>query len=137
MPAVRNIVETAIFVEDPNRAAAFYKRLFDFNTLLETDRLVALNVAGQNVLLLFKQGTTEAQVETPGGVIPGHAGSGPNHFAFSINADEISAWQEHLLANEVAIESQVNWPGGARSIYFRDPDNNLIELVTPDFWKLE
>jgi catechol 2,3-dioxygenase-like lactoylglutathione lyase family enzyme len=136
MPAVQRIVETAIFVEDPNRAAAFYKRLFDFNTLLETDRLIALNVAGQSVLLLFKQGTTAAPVDTPGGVIPGHAGSGANHFAFSISAEDVPAWQEHLLANNVPIESQVNWPGEARSIYFRDPDNNLVELITPDFWKL-
>jgi catechol 2,3-dioxygenase-like lactoylglutathione lyase family enzyme len=29
-----------------------------------------------------------------------------------------------------------SWPRGAKSIYFRDPDGNLAELITPGFWAL-
>ncbi len=32
------------------------------------------------------------------------------------------------------VESLVNWPQGAKSIYFRDPDGNLAELISPGFW---
>ncbi|MDZ4820644.1 MAG: glyoxalase, partial [Planctomycetota bacterium] len=28
------------------------------------------------------------------------------------------------------------WPQGARSIYFRDPDGHLLELLTPGFWSI-
>ena len=28
------------------------------------------------------------------------------------------------------------WPGGGRSIYFRDPAGNCVELVTPGVWGL-
>jgi hypothetical protein len=42
---VSGILETALSVEDPAASAAFCKRLFGFETLPDTDRLVALNVA--------------------------------------------------------------------------------------------
>jgi catechol 2,3-dioxygenase-like lactoylglutathione lyase family enzyme len=31
----------------------------------------------------------------------------------------------------------MNWPGGARSLYFRDPDEHLVEFITPGFWWAE
>jgi hypothetical protein len=37
MPAVRGILETAISVSDLPRAAAYYRRLFDFATLLDSE----------------------------------------------------------------------------------------------------
>jgi catechol 2,3-dioxygenase-like lactoylglutathione lyase family enzyme len=45
-------------------------------------------------------------------------------------------WQQRLAAEGVAIESVVKWAGGAQSIYFRDPDQNLAELITPGFWQI-
>ena len=47
---VSGILETALYVAAPAASAAFYQRLFGFDTLLDTDRLVALNVAGRGVL---------------------------------------------------------------------------------------
>jgi hypothetical protein len=51
---VRGILETALTVADPSRSARFYRRLFGLDTLLVADHLVALGVAGQDVLLLFR-----------------------------------------------------------------------------------
>src|SRR5262245_27963025 len=65
---VEGILETALYVSDPAMTAAFYRRLFGFGTLLESDRLVALDVAGKNVLLLFRGGPTGEPFRTPGGV---------------------------------------------------------------------
>jgi catechol 2,3-dioxygenase-like lactoylglutathione lyase family enzyme len=135
MASVHGILETALYVKDPPRAAAFYQRLFNFPTLLDSDRLIALDVAGRNVLLLFQEGATCEPFPTSGGVIPAHAGSGVNHFAFSIASDDLLNWQQRLNTEGVAIESVVTWPGGAQSIYFRDPDQNLVELITPGFWR--
>ena len=133
---VSGILETALSVADPAASAAFYKRLFGFDTLLGTERLVALNVAGRDVLLLFEKGATEEPATLPGGVIPGHGASGRSHLAFSIPAEDVEPWQERLAGEGVSVESTVNWPGGARSLYFRDPDQHLLELITPGFWAI-
>ena len=55
-------------------------------------------------------------------MIPGHGASGRSHLAFSITAEDVEPWQERLAGEGVAVESTVSWPGGARSLYFRDPD---------------
>ena len=133
---VGGILETALYVADLKRAGDFYRRLFGFDTLLEQDRLIALNVAGRNVLLLFLAGATQEPLTVSGGVIPPHGGSGEGHFAFSITAEDTEAWQRHLEAAGVNIESVVNWPEGSTSIYFRDPDGNLGELVSPGLWAI-
>ena len=135
-PPLNGILETAVSVNDLERAAAFYRRVFQFPTLLESDRLIALNVAGRGVLLLFQSGTTAEPLTLPGGTIPGHGTTGVNHFAFSIPAAAVDDWRQHLQQQSVAIESEVKWDGGARSLYFRDPDNHVVELITPGFWAL-
>jgi catechol 2,3-dioxygenase-like lactoylglutathione lyase family enzyme len=131
---IQSILETALYVVDPAVSAAFYRRLFGFATLLESDRLIALDVAGRNILLLFRSGSTASRYDTGTGVIPSHPGSPPTHFAFAIAAEDFERWQTHLQSLGVPIESVVDWPQGARSLYFRDPDGNLAELITPGFW---
>ncbi|WP_052561678.1 hypothetical protein [Gemmata sp. SH-PL17] len=42
----------------PDTTAVFYRRAFGFGTRLESERLVALDAAGKNVLLLFRTGAT-------------------------------------------------------------------------------
>jgi catechol 2,3-dioxygenase-like lactoylglutathione lyase family enzyme len=69
-----------------------------------------------------------------GGVIPPHDASGRMHFAFSIAADQLAAWERRLADAGIAIESSVNWPAGGISLYFRDPDQHLVELATPGIW---
>src|SRR5262249_39257437 len=72
-PRVLGILETALTVSQPPRSADFYRRLFGFETLLESERLVALGVASRDVLLLFREGSTSEPFVVPGGVIPSHA----------------------------------------------------------------
>lgn len=136
MPRIDRIVETAIYVADLQRSAEFYRRVFGFGTLLESERLIALDVGGQSVLLLFLAGATSEPYATPGGVIPSHAGSTQGHLAFAIAAEEVQPWKSRLAAEGVPVESTVDWPGGAHSIYLRDPDNTLLELITPGFWAI-
>ena len=134
---VGGILETALYVADIKQSAEFYRRVFDFPILLESERLIALDVAGRSVLLLFAAGGTSDPFPVPGGggVIPPHGGTaGGYHFAFSIASDDVETWQSLLESKGVAVESVVSWPGGARSIYFRDPDGNLAELISPGFW---
>ncbi len=133
---VTGVIETALSVADPAASAAFYRRLFGFRVLLESERLVALDVAGRSVLLLFARGQTDGPLPTAGGVIPGHGASGRSHLAFGVGEGEIGPWERRLGEEGVAVESVVTWPGGAKSVYFRDPDDHLVELITPGFWAI-
>jgi hypothetical protein len=36
----------------------------------------------------------------------------------------------------VAIESEVSWPGGGRSLYVRDPAGNSLEFASADIWRV-
>ncbi len=114
---------------------SFYENVLGLEPMMQDDRLTAYPLGPGSVLLLFRHGTTEAPAPTPGGVIPPHDGSGRLHFAFSIPADALTPWRTHLSKHNVPIESEVNWPRGGCSIYFRDPEANLVEFATPGLWQ--
>ena len=57
--------------------------------------------------------------------------------AFGRVLDEITAWRAHLEKLGVDIEADFEWPGGGRSIYFRDPAGNCLEFAEPRIWGLE
>lgn len=128
---VTGVLETCIYVDDVARSADFYRRIFGFLQLEGDRRFCALDVSGHQVFLIFKKGGTLQPAQLPGGVLPPHDGSGQQHFAFSVPEADLAAWEQRLIDNGVAIESRVSWPRGGRSIYFRDPDGHLAELVTP------
>src|SRR5689334_2362047 len=135
MPKLNGIKETALTVADVNKSERFYREVFDLPVIAEEgQRFRALNVADSHVLLLFAAGQTHGAHEIPGGVIPGHGASGQSHFAFSIDAADLDEWRAHLRKLGVAIESTVTWPLGGTSIYCRDPDGHLVELITPGVW---
>lgn len=63
------------------------------------------------------------------GLIPPHEMRGAGHLAFAISSDHIDGWGARLRERGIKIESEVQWEGGT-SLYFRDPDANLLELAT-------
>jgi catechol 2,3-dioxygenase-like lactoylglutathione lyase family enzyme len=130
------ILETAIYVDDMDRAKHFYEEVMGLEPIFGDRRLTAYDVAGRNVLLVFQRGGSALPSPMPGGAIPGHDGAGPLHFAFAIDADELAPWEERLKTQGVAIEGRTDWPRGGRSIYFRDPDGHLVELATPGLWPI-
>jgi catechol 2,3-dioxygenase-like lactoylglutathione lyase family enzyme len=69
-------------------------------------------------------------------MIPGHDGAGRIHVGLAIAADELDAWAARLGESGVTIESRVPGPRGGTSLYFRDPDENLVELLTPGVWAI-
>ena len=133
-PRVRHILETSVYCDDLGRTADFYKQLLDAVPMLETERLVALDAGAGTVLLLFQRGRSSQSLQTSEGLVPAHDGSGPSHFAFAIDADELSAWETRLAALGIPIESRVEWARGGQSVYFRDPDGRSVELATPGIW---
>ena len=99
---VRGVIETALYVDDLERAQGFYERVFGFTELMrEPHRLHALSVSDQQVLLLFRVGGSVQPTSTPGGTIPPHDGHGPQHLAFEITPDQIDAWRGRLRQRAV------------------------------------
>ena len=76
------------------------------------------------------------EMRLPGGMIPPHDSSGRIHVGFSVDRDQLPAWEECLEAAGVEIIGRVAWPRGGESIYFRDPDDHLLELLTPGVWTI-
>jgi catechol 2,3-dioxygenase-like lactoylglutathione lyase family enzyme len=117
------------------RARAFYTRVFGFVSMTEDERIAALDTGPGRVLILFKRGSTLKPARVGTGFIPPHGGHGALHFALAIPDVAYADWTRHLAAHAVVIESEVAWPRGGRSLYFRDPDGNLGELATPGLWR--
>lgn len=133
-PQLGRVLETSLYVDDMARARGFYEGVLGLSPMVEDARLVAYPLGEASVLLLFSRGTTHEPVTLPGGVIPGHDGSGRLHIAFAIPVDGLDPWIAWLASRQVALESRVDWPRGGTSLYLRDPDGHLLELATPGLW---
>ncbi|MBQ2260545.1 MAG: VOC family protein [Loktanella sp.] len=109
MPPLLSILETALYVEDLDRAAAFYEKVMGLSQVLYADdRMRAYSVNQRNVLLLFIRGGTTEPVQTGGGLIPPHDASGQIHMAFAIAPDTLDAWKAQLADHAVTIEGTSN-----------------------------
>ena len=135
-PPIGGILETAVYCEDLDRARRFYRDVLKLECILDSPpRMLAFAVKAAQVLLVFRRGETDNDAETPGGVVPGHRSDGRAHFAFAIDAGAYEAWRKHLHVSDVAVISEVTWPAGGRSLYFHDPDRNVLEMATPGLWR--
>jgi catechol 2,3-dioxygenase-like lactoylglutathione lyase family enzyme len=135
MPSLDRVLETALYVDDLDKAGRFYEDVLRLTTLTSDARLRAYDVGGKSVLLLFRRGETLETVRLPGGTIPPHDGAGPIHLAFAVAEAELAGWENRLAEVGVPIEGRTDWPRGGRSVYFRDPDGHLLELATPGIWR--
>jgi catechol 2,3-dioxygenase-like lactoylglutathione lyase family enzyme len=132
MKPIRGIVETAIYAEDLEQAEPFYREVLGLSFLAkEPGRHLFFQVGQRDVLLVFR-----AQATLTGDHLPAHGASGPGHFALGIEVEDLGAWRDHLGRHGVPIEHEQTWPHGGRSLYFRDPAGNSVELVTPGVWGL-
>lgn len=132
MPEIVSVVETCAYADDLELAERFYVDVLGLPLLSkEPGRHVFFRVGERNVFLVFN-----AAVTIRGDHLPAHGARGPGHFAFAITADGLDAWRDRLTQCGVAIEREEHWPRGGRSLYFRDPAGNAVELITPGLWGL-
>lgn len=128
------ILETALYVRDVAEAIKFYRDIIGLEPVGKVSERNAFFRCGDGILLLFKAEET-LKPAAPGSlpVLP-HGTSGPGHMCFAATRDEIDDWRKHLAMHGIAIESELEWPNGARSIYFRDPSGNSLEFAEPKLW---
>ncbi len=134
-PPLSGILETALYADDLEAAKAFYAQVLGLEVIVhDPDRHVFFR-CGTGVLLVFRPAVTASeQTQINGAPIPLHGCQGAGHMCFREPAERLAAWRRHLTDHGVAIESDVVWPNGAKSLYFRDPAGNSLEIATPDLW---
>jgi catechol 2,3-dioxygenase-like lactoylglutathione lyase family enzyme len=129
---IQGVIETAVYVDDLGAAETFYGTVLGLPVVgKEPGRHVFFRAGEGGVLLAFR-----AEVTRKGDPLPPHGATGPGHFALGIEAESFDAWRQRLQGHGVALEKEVGWPRGGRSLYFRDPAGNSVELVTPGVWGL-
>ncbi|WP_407492873.1 VOC family protein [Pseudooceanicola sp. MF1-13] len=133
-PKIEGLLEAALYAEDLDAAERFYGGVLGLEQIARVEERHVFYRVGQMVLLIFNPtqtvlGSTSTQMP-----VPAHGAHGQGHLCFRASAPQIAAWCDALTAEGVAIEADFHWPNGARSIYFRDPAGNSLELAEPRLW---
>ena len=132
----KSILETCLYVDDLEAAERFYTDVMGLRLHAKEDGRHVFFRGGDAMFLVFDPKTTATF--NPNFPKMGPLGAvGAEHVAFRCEEAELENWRSHLAAYNVAIESEITWPNGGFSIYFRDPGGNSLELATPALWGLD
>jgi len=133
-PALRRLLETALYADDLDAAEAFYGGLLGLERIARVgDRHVFFR-CGPGLLLVFNPQETAKPPGNPDLPVPPHGAQGPGHACFAATTQELAAWRSRLTEAGVDIEADFYWPNGARSVYVRDPAGNSVEFAEPALW---
>jgi catechol 2,3-dioxygenase-like lactoylglutathione lyase family enzyme len=128
---IERIYETVLYAEDVGAAASFYADALELRLVEEPDELsAAFRLPDGGMLLLFDPRLSSR----PGRPVPSHGTSGPGHLAFAVEHGSLADWAARLEVHGTEVEQEVDWDGRGRSLYFRDPAGNSVELVDGDIW---
>jgi catechol-2,3-dioxygenase len=113
----RGLCELTLETPDPRALAEFYAHVFDFPVLAEEDDRIWLGCGERTRLGLWSPGEKEF----------GDRGGRHVHFAFSVNQGELVAVRDRLRALGIEHRGPVCHEGGDQSLYFEDPEGNVVE----------
>ena len=128
--ALRGVLETCLYVDDLEEAERFYRDVLGLRLESRHPGRHVFFYCGDQMLLLFAPESTNS----PESKLPRHGATGASHVAFRVPAEELDAWAQRLVSQNVPIEQTANWSGGFRSVYFRDPAGNSLEFACRGMW---
>jgi catechol 2,3-dioxygenase-like lactoylglutathione lyase family enzyme len=129
------VLETCLYAADLEAAERFYTDVLGLEVLSRSEGRHVFFRCGAGVFLVFNPERTSAeQTEVGGAPVPLHGARGTGHMAFAVAEEDLNHWRAHLAGLGVAIEAEVPWPRGGRSLYLRDPAGNSVELAPPRIW---
>jgi catechol 2,3-dioxygenase-like lactoylglutathione lyase family enzyme len=131
------VLETALYADDLDAAEAFYGGVLALEKITRAGNRHVFYRCGPGVLLIFNPDETEIHYKDGQLPVPPHGARGPGHLCFRAEAAELDEWRARLERAGVAIESDMEWPQGGRSIYFRDPAGNSLEFTEARIWGIE
>ncbi len=125
---LQTISDVCLLVQNLDRSVAFYGDKLGFTVVRRTDGSAAFNSRGVN-LVVWQTSKVPDEPRTPS--LP--ATSHDDHKAcLSVklpSPDAVDALYEMLVARDIPVQRPPrDYPWGARSCYFSDPDNYLWEI---------
>ena len=120
--AIRAIDYTVIFVRDMAAMRRFYEDILGFPRLRELSPGWIEYRVGDNTLALARPRLTAADAPTPNG-------SASLQLAFKVPAPDVDQCADELVRHGVnLLSSPTDQVFGHRTLFFRDPDGNLLEV---------
>lgn len=120
--SIRAIDYTVIIVRDMTAMRRFYEGVLRFPLTRELSAGWIEYQIGGNTLALSRPGRTAKDAPVPGG-------SAALQLAFKVAAEDVDRCADELLRQGVdLLEPPTNQPFGHRTLFFRDPDGNLLEV---------
>lgn len=132
--AVEGILETCLYAPDLDAAEAFYGGFLGLRRHVRAGTRHVFFRCGGQMLLIFNPDETVAEDPDAAFPVPAHGAVGPGHVCFRCTDPE--AMRAALVAANHPIDADFRWPGGARSVYTRDPAGNSVEFAEPALWGL-
>ncbi len=133
-PEIVNLVETGVYVDDLEQAERFYADVLGLSLIgRESGRHVFFRVGREDVLLLFR-----AEETIKGDHLPAHGRDRPWTISPSASRPGLSTpggGSCCIRGGRRGGQGRMAEQGG-RSLYFRDPAGNSVELITPGVWGL-
>ncbi len=129
-----------LWVEDPKSALGFYVDVLGLPPLRVRDyeegraSFLSVRVNETTILDLMDRGNLSAIREFTGGGGDDESGGAPiNHICLSMNAADYTALTARLEVHGIDLKPGPEKAFGAqdgaeRSVYFRDPDGNVLEI---------
>ena len=130
MSGISRVYETVLYTSDVAGTAEFYEDVLGLRALTRSKLVASFRLDDGGVLLIFDRDRSAAA----GREVPSHGSEGPGHVALSVHAGRLAGLESHLKARGIAIERELVWDEGARSIYVRDPAGNSVEIIEGEAW---
>lgn len=135
-PEIRGLGEIALRTRSVDRLREFYERVLGFEVFAAFEGVTFLTVApgepGHPQALALFDADWPSTREGHGWSDVATSTSPLHHFALSIAFSELAAWEARLNDEGVAFNRRCfDWVGW-RSLFFQDPDGNVVELVAVD-----
>lgn len=127
---VKKVLETCLYSQDLEASRKFYSEILGLKLHSRAGNRHLFFRCGDAMFLIFNPEETRR----PNQSVPSHGSQGAGHVAFSVPEEDISGWRKYLEQKGVEIDADIHWPEGGRSLYFRDPSNNSVELTSPCTW---
>jgi catechol 2,3-dioxygenase-like lactoylglutathione lyase family enzyme len=127
-PTHRGLRHLALNVRDLERMKRFYVDVLGFSVEWEPDADNVYLSSGIDNLALHRAATPPAGPASSAG--PSASGA-LDHLGLIVGtAGEVDGWAAYLASRAVPIDAQPRTHrDGARSLYFRDPDGNRVQII--------